>query len=139
MLLIQQLGTKSSGNLESHTLDMNWSIPKIYVNISVLKRIIHLPTNSFNEEKSIFYQILLPGCPIQGFYGESCSIPCPRNCQEGHCHILKGTCLGCDDGLTGPTCETSKWYRYWHDANKYLLRWLIFNLKVCIFLVSKKF
>nr|XP_022306729.1 receptor-type tyrosine-protein phosphatase T-like isoform X1 [Crassostrea virginica] len=48
------------------------------------------------------------GCPIQGFYGESCSIPCPRNCQEGHCHILKGTCLGCDDGLTGPTCETNQ-------------------------------
>ena len=89
---------------------MNQSIPEINEKKSVLKSIIYQLTDRIYEVRYVFSkcQILLIGCPIQGFYGESCSIPCPRNCQGGHCHILKGTCLGCDDGLTGSTCETSK-------------------------------
>lgn len=82
-------------------------------NMSVLKSIIYKPSDRINEVKYVFrkYQIFLPGCPMQRFYGESCSLPCPQNCQGGYCHILKGTCTGCDDGLNGPTCETSKEYR----------------------------
>eukprot|EP00105_Crassostrea_gigas_P017835 XP_011435764.2 PREDICTED: receptor-type tyrosine-protein phosphatase epsilon-like [Crassostrea gigas] len=45
-------------------------------------------------------------CPTSGFYGEDCSLPCPQNCQEGHCDIVDGTCLGCVPGYTGATCDT---------------------------------
>ena len=41
------------------------------------------------------------GCPKLGFYGESCSIPCPQNC---FCHITEGTCLGCLPGYYGENC-----------------------------------
>nr|XP_022306227.1 multiple epidermal growth factor-like domains protein 10 [Crassostrea virginica]XP_022306228.1 multiple epidermal growth factor-like domains protein 10 [Crassostrea virginica] len=41
-------------------------------------------------------------CPIPGFYGENCSIPCPQNC---HCHITEGTCLGCLPGYVGTNCN----------------------------------
>ena len=37
-------------------------------------------------------------------YGESCSIQCPQNCQEGHCDIVTGACLGCVPGYTGQMC-----------------------------------
>nr|XP_022308515.1 multiple epidermal growth factor-like domains protein 10 [Crassostrea virginica] len=45
------------------------------------------------------------GCSSPGFYGENCSIPCPRNCQEGHCHIVEGNCLDCLPGYRGVTCN----------------------------------
>ncbi|XP_022305270.2 uncharacterized protein LOC111112174 isoform X2 [Crassostrea virginica] len=45
------------------------------------------------------------GCSVPGFYGENCSIPCPRNCQEGHCHIVEGNCLGCLPGYRGVKCN----------------------------------
>nr|XP_022309275.1 platelet endothelial aggregation receptor 1-like [Crassostrea virginica] len=45
------------------------------------------------------------GCPTPGYYGEFCSTPCPQNCQEGHCHITEGTCLGCLPGYNGPMCD----------------------------------
>ena len=47
------------------------------------------------------------GCPSDA-YGESCSLPCPKNCQEGHCDITEGTCLGCLTGYKGPQCNESK-------------------------------
>ncbi|XP_052694338.1 uncharacterized protein LOC128172592 [Crassostrea angulata] len=46
------------------------------------------------------------GCPVTGYYGEDCSLRCPQNCQEGHCHIVDGTCLGCVPGYTGARCDT---------------------------------
>nr|XP_034322178.1 multiple epidermal growth factor-like domains protein 10 [Crassostrea gigas] len=45
------------------------------------------------------------GCSGPGMYGENCSLPCPQNCQESHCDIVDGTCLGCSDGYKGPKCE----------------------------------
>uniref|UniRef100_K1PXW3 Scavenger receptor class F member 2 n=1 Tax=Magallana gigas TaxID=29159 RepID=K1PXW3_MAGGI len=45
------------------------------------------------------------GCPISGYYGKDCSLSCPQNCQEGHCHIVNGTCLGCVAGYKGPNCK----------------------------------
>uniref|UniRef100_K1Q4Y4 Scavenger receptor class F member 2 n=1 Tax=Magallana gigas TaxID=29159 RepID=K1Q4Y4_MAGGI len=45
------------------------------------------------------------GCPIPGYYGENCSLFCPLKCQEGHCNIIDGTCLGCVDGYQGPHCN----------------------------------
>ncbi|XP_078328947.1 uncharacterized protein LOC144623898 [Crassostrea virginica] len=44
------------------------------------------------------------GCPSLGFYGENCSIPCPQNCLKGLCHIVQGTCLGCQKGYKGDAC-----------------------------------
>nr|XP_022305073.1 neurogenic locus protein delta-like [Crassostrea virginica]XP_022305074.1 neurogenic locus protein delta-like [Crassostrea virginica] len=45
------------------------------------------------------------GCPTSGNYGENCSLPCHQNCQEGHCHITEGTCLGCLPGYIGQKCD----------------------------------
>uniref|UniRef100_A0A8W8P2L6 EGF-like domain-containing protein n=1 Tax=Magallana gigas TaxID=29159 RepID=A0A8W8P2L6_MAGGI len=45
------------------------------------------------------------GCPTPGHYGEDCSLQCPKNCQEGHCHIVDGNCLGCIPGYRGPKCN----------------------------------
>nr|XP_022307962.1 multiple epidermal growth factor-like domains protein 10 [Crassostrea virginica] len=45
------------------------------------------------------------GCLKTGYYGENCSKPCPQNCQENHCDIVDGTCLGCILGYRGQTCE----------------------------------
>eukprot|EP00105_Crassostrea_gigas_P026151 XP_011446970.1 PREDICTED: multiple epidermal growth factor-like domains protein 10 isoform X1 [Crassostrea gigas] len=45
------------------------------------------------------------GCPTPRKYGQHCSLPCPQNCQGGNCHIIDGTCLGCNDGYRGPTCN----------------------------------
>ena len=44
------------------------------------------------------------GCPIPGFYGFNCNIPCPdRNCR--YCHIETGACQGCKPGYRGHQCE----------------------------------
>ncbi|XP_078328376.1 uncharacterized protein LOC144623706 [Crassostrea virginica] len=53
-------------------------------------------------------EVEVHGCPTPGFYGESCSIQCPQNCQEGRCHILDGTCLGCLSGYIGQICDKRK-------------------------------
>ncbi|XP_061180689.1 receptor-type tyrosine-protein phosphatase T-like [Saccostrea echinata] len=45
------------------------------------------------------------GCPTSDVYGENCDLPCPQNCQEGHCNIVVGSCLGCVAGYKGPRCE----------------------------------
>ncbi|XP_062602381.1 protein draper-like [Saccostrea cucullata] len=45
------------------------------------------------------------GCPVQGVYGENCTLPCPNNCQERRCNIEDGTCLGCVMGYKGVRCE----------------------------------
>lgn len=49
--------------------------------------------------------VFLLGCPTQGYYGENCSLQCPRNCEEGHCNIVDGTCMSCVDGYSGPYCN----------------------------------
>nr|XP_022288792.1 multiple epidermal growth factor-like domains protein 11 isoform X2 [Crassostrea virginica] len=45
------------------------------------------------------------GCTSPGLYGENCSVACPQKCLNGRCHIVEGTCLGCVDGYSGPTCS----------------------------------
>ncbi|XP_065924897.1 receptor-type tyrosine-protein phosphatase alpha isoform X4 [Magallana gigas] len=58
---------------------------------------------AFNE----LCELEVYGCLKPGYYGGDCSLPCPQNCQEGHCHIVSGTCLGgCVPGYTGPMCDT---------------------------------
>ncbi|XP_078328344.1 uncharacterized protein LOC111113178 isoform X2 [Crassostrea virginica] len=58
---------------------------------------------AFNE----LCELEVHGCPTSGFYGENCSSPCPKNCQERHCHITEGTCLGCLPGYRSLKCDTS--------------------------------
>eukprot|EP00105_Crassostrea_gigas_P038686 XP_019922834.1 PREDICTED: cell death abnormality protein 1-like [Crassostrea gigas] len=55
---------------------------------------------AFNE----LCEVEVYGC-LTPYYGEYCSLSCPKNCQEGHCNIEDGTCLGCVPGYTGPRCE----------------------------------
>ncbi|XP_056002937.1 receptor-type tyrosine-protein phosphatase alpha-like isoform X4 [Ostrea edulis] len=45
------------------------------------------------------------GCPKSGVYGENCDKPCSKNCQESHCNIVNGTCLGCIPGYKGSFCD----------------------------------
>ena len=69
--------------------------------------IILLCSFSLKFYQALQLSIAFVGCPKRGFYGESCSIPCSKNC---FCHITKGTCLGCLPGYRGLTCEESKWH-----------------------------
>ncbi|XP_056002938.1 receptor-type tyrosine-protein phosphatase alpha-like isoform X5 [Ostrea edulis] len=45
------------------------------------------------------------GCPKSDVYGENCDKPCSKNCQESHCNIVNGTCLGCIPGYKGSFCD----------------------------------
>lgn len=56
------------------------------------------------------------GCQTPGFFGENCSIPCPQNCQEDHCNIVDGTCLGCTPGYIGSECDEGTFN---NDVDKY--------------------
>ncbi|XP_062571500.1 multiple epidermal growth factor-like domains protein 10 [Saccostrea cucullata] len=66
-------------------------------------------TYAFNE----LCELEVYGCSKSGEYGENCTLPCPGNCQEGHCNIEDGTCLGCVVGYKGLHCEEEC------DNNKY--------------------
>ncbi|XP_078320879.1 uncharacterized protein LOC111113004 [Crassostrea virginica] len=58
-------------------------------------------TYAYNE----LCEVEVYGCSDPGFYGETCSIPCPQNCQERHCDIVTGACLGCVVGFRGDNCD----------------------------------
>ncbi|XP_078328600.1 uncharacterized protein LOC111112278 isoform X2 [Crassostrea virginica] len=60
------------------------------------------PEGYSDENSRYFCEVEVYGCPILGFYGESCSIPCPQYC---FCHITEGTCLGCFPGYMGLNCN----------------------------------
>ncbi|XP_061194980.1 multiple epidermal growth factor-like domains protein 11 [Saccostrea echinata] len=47
------------------------------------------------------------GCKETGFYGSSCSVPCPENCLHPYCHIETGACQGCKPGYQGHQCNES--------------------------------
>ncbi|XP_078328369.1 uncharacterized protein LOC111113191 isoform X1 [Crassostrea virginica] len=63
------------------------------------------PSGYSNFAGSYLCEVEVYGCPTPGFYGESCSMQCPQKCQEGRCHILDGTCLGCLSGYIGQICD----------------------------------
>ena len=60
--------------------------------------------HNFLLKRLLQFCIALIGCPILGFYGENCSIPCP---QSYFCHITEGTRLGCLPGYYGQNCSKS--------------------------------
>lgn len=45
---------------------------------------------------------------MTGYYGENCSLPCPKNCQGRLCDIVEGKCLGYVVGYTGRTSGYGK-------------------------------
>ena len=42
----------------------------------------------------------------------NCSIQCPQSCQEGRCHITKGTCLGCKPGYKAHECHQGSYFSF---------------------------
>uniref|UniRef100_A0A8W8NTF1 EGF-like domain-containing protein n=1 Tax=Magallana gigas TaxID=29159 RepID=A0A8W8NTF1_MAGGI len=72
-------------------------------------------SNAFNE----LCEVGVYGCPVTGYYGDNCTMPCPQNCQEGHCDIVDGTCLGCKAGYIGSRCnEECDRSKFGPDCNK---------------------
>lgn len=69
--------------------------------ILMLCGFISVQFSCLNEKKNIF-----EGCRF-GVYGISCDQPCPTNCKNKMCHIVKGTCFECKPGWIGILCETS--------------------------------
>lgn len=59
-----------------------------------------------------FRFLICPGCSTPGHYGMHCSYPCPQNCQDSHCNIVDGTCLGCVDGYMGQTCNEGNYITF---------------------------
>lgn len=45
------------------------------------------------------------GCRKNGYFGDTCTLQCPPNCQERRCDIHTGHCLGCLPGYQGPSCN----------------------------------
>lgn len=60
------------------------------------------------NDKFKFNPFTIQGCPKPGYFGEDCSLFCPENCQEGHCNIINGACLGCVNGYKGQNCKESE-------------------------------
>eukprot|EP00105_Crassostrea_gigas_P010418 XP_011425691.1 PREDICTED: cell death abnormality protein 1 [Crassostrea gigas] len=62
------------------------------------------PDGYYSYVDSDLCEVEVYGCPVTGFYGSNCSIPCPDvNCQ--YCHIETGYSQCCKPGYQGHHCE----------------------------------
>nr|XP_022311761.1 receptor-type tyrosine-protein phosphatase epsilon-like [Crassostrea virginica] len=60
-------------------------------------------------------EVTVNGCNKIGVYGRNCNTSCPNNCRYRSCHIMNGTCFGCEAGYKGTTCTTKcpdEWYGF---------------------------
>ncbi|XP_052695886.1 uncharacterized protein LOC128174358 [Crassostrea angulata] len=65
------------------------------------------PVGYASKVESDLCEVEVYGCPVTGFYGSNCSIPCPDvNCQ--YCHIETGYSQCCKPGYQGQRCELAK-------------------------------
>lgn len=71
------------------------------ISVHTLPLLSHI--NGFYRDYVSFKCYRSTGCPSS----VNCSIPCPKNCQEGYCAI-GGACLGCLPGYIGHTCSEGK-------------------------------
>ncbi|XP_061194954.1 multiple epidermal growth factor-like domains protein 10, partial [Saccostrea echinata] len=55
-------------------------------------------SNAYND----LCEVEVLGC-ISGYYGSTCSLPCPVNCR--YCHIETGECQWCEPGYQGYQCK----------------------------------
>lgn len=62
------------------------------------------PAGYSNYAYNELCEVEVYGCPNSSYFGENCAMPCGRNCLEGKCDVVDGTCIGCVTGHTGPTC-----------------------------------
>nr|XP_022305535.1 receptor-type tyrosine-protein phosphatase alpha-like isoform X2 [Crassostrea virginica] len=60
-------------------------------------------------------EVIVTGCSKPGVYGNKCNSSCPKNCRYRTCHIMDGTCFGCEAGYKGTNCATEcpdEWYGF---------------------------
>nr|XP_022311762.1 receptor-type tyrosine-protein phosphatase epsilon-like isoform X1 [Crassostrea virginica] len=60
-------------------------------------------------------EVTVNGCSKRGVYGSNCNKTCPGNCRYRTCHIMNGTCFGCEAGYKGTICATEcpdEWYGF---------------------------
>ncbi|VDI56824.1 Hypothetical predicted protein [Mytilus galloprovincialis] len=72
-------------------------------NLSPTRNIYYFNRNTFVE----LCYIEINGC-WKGFWGENCTVPCPHNCIDQHCHPANGSCIwGCDPSKCLQGCFVS--------------------------------
>ncbi|XP_078330769.1 uncharacterized protein LOC144624721 [Crassostrea virginica] len=51
-------------------------------------------------------EVQVNGCVRSDVYGSNCNESCPTNCKYNTCDIENGTCVSCEAGWRGRTCNT---------------------------------
>lgn len=68
------------------------------------------------------------GCRKNGYFGDTCTLRCPPNCQERRCDIHTGHCLRCIPGYQGPSCNKGIIFSSHINSLNIIIQYL--NLKI---------
>ncbi|XP_048773007.2 receptor-type tyrosine-protein phosphatase T-like isoform X2 [Ostrea edulis] len=94
-------------NLPNSNVLINLQEPVIgdYVTVYNNRTRRPLPAAYSNSAILELCEVEVLGCP-RGWYGSSCQLSCPVNCNEGTCDPETGRCYrGCKSGYTGDLCN----------------------------------